>query len=253
MTSVSRTHLVLIPSYNTGPKLFETVNQALENWGPVWVVVDGSTDRSEIPLRAMAETDPRLRILSLPQNSGKGAAILHALRDAIKDGFTHVLTMDSDGQHAADHIRVFMAASMDAPDAVILGRPTFDSSAPLLRVCGRRLSNLWANAETLWSGIGDSLFGFRVYPANDLLAVMEEGRWMRRFDFEPEAAVRLSWRGLPMINIATPVRYFRADEGGVSHFNYLRDNALLTGMHARLVVGAIIRWRSLLKARRSRK
>ena len=55
-----------------------------------------------------------------------------------------------------------------------------------------------------------------------------------------------------MINIATPVRYFRADEGGVSHFNYLRDNALLTGMHARLVVGAIIRWRSLLKARRSR-
>ena len=126
MTSVSRTHLVLIPSYNTGPKLFETVNQALENWAPVWVVVDGSTDRSEIPLRAMAETDPRLRILSLPQNSGKGAAILHALRDAIKDGFTHVLTMDSDGQHAADHIRVFMAASMDAPDAVILGRPTFD-------------------------------------------------------------------------------------------------------------------------------
>ena len=252
MTSVSRTHLVLIPSYNTGPKLFETVNQALENWARSgWWSMAAPTGarfhcaRWRKPIRDYV-------FWSLPQNSGKGAAILHALRDAIKDGFTHVLTMDSDGQHAADHIRVFMAASMDSPDAVILGRPTFDLSAPLLRVCGRRLSNLWANAETLWSGIGDSLFGFRVYPANDLLAVMEEGRWMRRFDFEPEAAVRLSWRGLPMINIATPVRYFRADEGGVSHFNYLRDNALLTGMHARLVVGAIIRWRSLLKARRSR-
>ena len=36
--------MVLIPSYNPGQKVFETVRAAREQWEPVWVVVDGSTD-----------------------------------------------------------------------------------------------------------------------------------------------------------------------------------------------------------------
>jgi hypothetical protein len=64
---------------------------------------------------------------------------------------------------------------------------------------------------------------------------------MRRFDFDPEAAVRLCWRGLKPVNISIPVRYFRPEEGGVSHFNYYRDNVLLTWMHTRLVVGFALR------------
>jgi hypothetical protein len=71
--------------------------------------------------------------------------------------------------------------------------------------------------------------------------VMEKNVWMRRFDFDPEAAVRLCWRGARPVNIPAPVKYLRADEGGVSHFNYLRDNLLLTGMHVRLFAGFILR------------
>jgi hypothetical protein len=63
---------------------------------------------------------------------------------------------------------------------------------PRLRVVGRRISNWWANLETLWAGIGDSLFGMRVYPAGLLLRVMQANRWMRRFDFDVEAASRIS-------------------------------------------------------------
>ena len=68
---------------------------------------------------------------------------------------------------------------------------------------------------------------------------MESTIWMRRFDFDPEAAVRLVWAGVPPINRDAPVRYFRPDEGGVSHFHYLRDNVLLTWMHVRLLIGAL--------------
>jgi glycosyltransferase involved in cell wall biosynthesis len=42
----SSSHLVLIPSYNPGPKVFATVRDALRQWAPVWVVIDGSTDES---------------------------------------------------------------------------------------------------------------------------------------------------------------------------------------------------------------
>jgi len=250
MTTPSHTHLLLIPSYNTGPKLLSTVRAARAQWEPVWVVIDGSTDASLQDLQAVAAQDPGLKILALPVNQGKGAAVLHGLRAAQAAGYTHVLTMDADGQHPDDLIPRFMAASQAQPGAMILGRPVFDASAPALRVAGRKLSNGAADLETLWAGIGDSLYGFRVYPVVPLREVMESSLWMRRFDFDPEVAVRLCWKGVLPINIDAPVRYFRADEGGVSHFNYLRDNMLLSWMHGRLLLGFLLRlplllWRKL--------
>ena len=241
MSEPSRTHAVIIPSYDTGPKVYETVREARSHWAPVWVVVDGSTDGTAEGLRRMAAADPQLRVIVLPANRGKGSAVLAGLEAAGAAGFTHALAMDSDGQHPAARIPEFMRASQARPDAMILGRPVFDASAPLLRVRGRRVSNAWTNLETLGAGVGDSLFGFRVYPVADLVAVMRRQPWMRRFDFDTEAAVRLAWRGVAPVNLDAPVKYLRPEEGGVSHFNYLRDNALLTWMHTRLMLGFLVR------------
>jgi glycosyltransferase involved in cell wall biosynthesis len=227
MPAASRSHLVLIPSYNTGARLAETVDAA----------------------RKRQQKDPGLRVFMLPVNRGKGAAVLHGLREAVAAGFTHVLTMDADGQHPAAKIPEFMRASQRSPDAIILGRPVFGLSAPKLRVRGRKISNWWANLETLWAGIDDSLFGLRVYPARALLDIMSGNRWMRRFDFDVEAAVRMVWSGIRPINIDAPVRYFSAEQGGVSHFDYLRDNMLLTWMHMRLFVGFVGRLPALVGRR----
>ncbi len=241
LPAASRTHLVLVPSYNPGPRVYETVRSARARWTPVWVVVDGSTDTSVKGLLDMAASDNGLRVFVLPRNVGKGAAVLHGIELAAAQGFTHVLTMDSDGQHPAHLIGDFMAASAAQPVAMVLGVPVFAADAPRLRVNGRKISNAWANLETLWAGIGDSLFGFRVYPIEPLRRVMHGQRWMRRFDFDPEAVVRMCWLGVKPVNRPATVKYFRADEGGVSHFKYLRDNLLLTWMHSRLLLGFIMR------------
>ena len=245
----SATHLVLIPSYNPGNKVFDTVRGALANWDPVWVVVDGSTDGTAEELVRMATENPALRVFVRPRNSGKGAAVLFGLRAARALGFTHALVMDSDGQHPADRIGAFMGASFAAPGAMVLGEPVFDNSAPPLRVKGRKISNWWANLETLWTGIHDSLFGFRVYPIEPLVRVMRVQPWMRRFDFDVEAVVRLRWQRVRAINLPAKVQYFRAEEGGVSHFNYWRDNALLSWMHARLLLEFLVRLPALLLRR----
>lgn len=237
----SATHLVLIPSYNPGSIVVETVRAARQYWNPVWVVVDGSTDESPALLQDMAQDDDGLRILTLPRNNGKGAAVLHGLQQAKQLGYTHVLTMDSDGQHPATLIPTFMQASQEQPRAMVLGVPIFAADAPRARVYGRKISNFWAQFETLWHGIGDSLYGFRVYPIAPLMRIMQSQHWMRRFDFDPEAAVRMAWAGVPAYNIQAPVRYIDTAQGGVSHFQYLRDNILLTWMHLRLLAGFI--WR----------
>ena len=247
----STSHLVLIPSYNSGAKVFETVAQARAQWNPVWVVVDGSTDGTAAQLQALARQDAGLQVFVLPHNQGKGAAVLHGLDLAQQQGFSHALCMDADGQHPAELIVTFMQQSLAQPAAMVLGRPVFDASAPALRVKGRKISNWWANLETLWAGIDDSLYGFRVYPVAPLRKVMQGQRWMRRFDFDPEAAVRLCWSGVVPVNLPAPVKYLQAHEGGVSHFNYRRDNLLLTWMHIRLMVGFVLRlpWLAVAKWR----
>jgi len=239
--------LILIPSYNTGRILRETITEALTSPCPVWVVIDGSTDGSPETLRDFeSPANPDFRIISLEKNVGKGAALLHALKQAVSGGFTHVLTMDSDGQHPASQIPEFLKLCAAHPEAAVFGKPVFDSSAPALRVNGRKISNFWANLETLGWGIGDSLFGMRLYPAAGLLAVMESTRHARRFDFEPEVAVRLAWRGVPIIKLPTAVRYPSKGEGGISQFRYFRDNRLLIWMHFRLFCGFLVRLPALL-------
>jgi glycosyltransferase involved in cell wall biosynthesis len=188
-------------------------------------------------------------VLVRAKNGGKGSAVLDGLTEASAQGFTHVLTMDSDGQHPAERIAAFMADSVAHPEAMVLGEPVFDASAPRIRVKGRKISNWWANLETLWSGIHDSLFGFRVYPIAPLLRLMRSSLWMRRFDFDVEAVVRLSWAGVPARNLPAQVKYFTPAEGGVSHFHYGRDNVLLSSMHARLFTGFLVRLPFLLVRR----
>lgn len=253
MPEPSRTHLVLIPSYNPGPQVLDTVRAARAQWHPVWVVVDGSSDGTDQDLLNLAADDAGLKVIVLPENRGKGAAVLEGITQAAAAGYTHALTMDSDGQHPAEAIPHFMAVSQRDTGTMVLGKPVFGPEAPALRVNGRKVSNGWANLETLWMGVGDSLYGFRVYPIAPLVRIMRRHRFMRRFDFDPEAVVRLCWAGVRPVNLDAPVRYLSAAEGGVSHFKYLRDNVLLTWMHTRLFLGFLLRlpllvWRRL-KAR----
>lgn len=241
--------VVLIPSYNTGARLLDTVGQVRRLGHVVWVVIDGSTDGSGEQIASMEAGDPALEVFRLPRNQGKGAAILYGLQQAGARGFTHALTMDADGQHSADHVEPMLALSRAHPDAMVLGLPVFDASAPPIRVIGHRIANVCCNLVTPGWGIGDSLFGFRIYPVAALLRVFGQTRWMRRFDFDSEAAIRLAWQGVPAINLATPVRYFRREDGGVSHFRYLRDNLLLIWMYARLFAALLNRLPEMLATR----
>jgi glycosyltransferase involved in cell wall biosynthesis len=247
----SATHLVIIPTYNTGPALQETVRAALAAWRPVWVVVDGSTDGSDALLDGISAPPEDLRVLRHSGNQGKGAAVLTGARAADEAGFTHVLVFDADGQHPADRIPQFMAESAANPSAMIAGLPQFPGNAPGERVFGRKLANFWTAVDSGWCGPADVMFGMRVFPLRDLIAVMDSTRHGRRYDFECETAIRLAWRGVPVVDVPTPVRYVPPEEGGVSHYKYVRDNLRLVWLFLRLLPGGLRRWPQLLARRRA--
>ncbi|MCW0219077.1 MAG: glycosyltransferase, partial [Prosthecobacter sp.] len=57
--------LVLIPSYNTGRILPQTVTEVLSHWPDVWVVMDGSTDSSADLLKPLQQAHAGLKVISL--------------------------------------------------------------------------------------------------------------------------------------------------------------------------------------------
>lgn len=178
---------------------------------------------------------PPLRILRLRPNGGKGHAVHEAMRIAQAAGFTHALCFDADGQHPAGAIPPMMRLSAANPQAVIMGQPIFGSDAPAERLFGRKIANFFTEWESGHCGLGDTLFGMRVYPLAPSIAAMEATRFARRFDFDPEIAVRLCWQGVQPLPYPVPCRYLSKSEGGVSHFNYLRDNIFQIFLHFRLL------------------
>ncbi len=252
MSTPSPTHLVLLPTFNTGPRLAGVIAEALRHWQPVLVVVDGSTDGSERPVLELARREPGLHVIVLPRNAGKGAAVLAGCDWARARGFTHALAMDADGQHPAAKIAEFMAISARRPEALVLGSPIFPANIPRERLYFRKLSVALVRWTILGAGIDDNLYGFRVYPIAPLLDVLGPRRTGRRYDFDTEAAVRLCWSGVPPLNVPAPVRYFSRAEGGISHFHYVRDNLTLAAMHTRLLAELIFRRAGELRRHRER-
>ncbi|GHB90765.1 glycosyltransferase family 2 protein [Cerasicoccus arenae] len=237
----SSTHILVIPSYNTGRILERTIAEAIAVWQPVWLFIDGSTDDAHETFLANPDRWPGLTVFVSRENRGKGATALWAADEAIRAGFTHMLLMDADGQHPADRVADFMAASIAQPEATIMGQPDFGPDAPWIRLAGRQLSIALTQLETLWGGIADPLFGFRIYPVEPLRRAFARTDSGRRYDFDPEAAVRLFWAGVRPIKRRAAVRYVPRDEGGVSHFHYLRDNVTMVCLHGRLLPAFLLR------------
>lgn len=231
----------VVPTFDN-PLTIERTVQRLRAHLPVVVVDDGSRGPGREVVAALGRAG-QAHVVRLRVNRGKGAAVVEGFRLARRLGHTHALQVDADGQHDLDDVPRFVAAAAARPDALVLGAPIFDHTAPRARLAGRKVSVFFVHLELGARVIDDPMCGYRVYPLAPTLRVLSPGP---RMEFDIEVAVRLVWKGLPVVNVPTRVRYLARDEGGVSHFRALSDNARISWMHTRLCAGAFIRTIGLL-------
>jgi len=233
---------VIIPVYNHGETLSGTLEN-LSSYGLHTIVVDdGSNDRTkEILAKLDAEFD--IDLITLPENQGKGAAVKVGFCKAWGKGFTHGIQVDADGQHDLGDLGILLDEAWKNPDALISGDPQYDESAPVSRLFGRSITRFWVWVETLSLDIPDAMCGFRIYPLEPCIRLIDDRRIGTRMEFDIEIAVRLHWRGVPFIAIPTRVTY---PDDGTSHFRVLQDNWRITRMHTMLFFGMLLRLPVLL-------
>ncbi|MCW0320615.1 glycosyltransferase family 2 protein [Pantoea dispersa] len=245
MLSAAFAPCVLIPCYNHGAMLASVLARLAPFNLPVIVVDDGSDARTKQHIAALDA--PQLRVLTLPHNQGKGAAVIAGLRAAAAAGFSHALQLDADGQHQVEDTPRMLAEAERYPHCLISGQPQYDASIPKSRLYGRYITHFWVWVETLSFSLKDSMCGFRVYPLAASLELCDRRAIGQRMDFDTEIMVRLYWQGTPSRFIRTRVTY---PPSGVSHFDALHDNLRISWMHTRLFFGMLPRIPQLLSRRR---
>jgi predicted LPLAT superfamily acyltransferase len=228
----------IIPTFENPATIRAVVEKVREQLPDVIVVDDGSAPEGRAQVEQLGR-EKLAHAFRRETNGGKGAAVKTGLEVAHKLGYTHALQLDADGQHDLGDIPRFLDAARKRPEALVLGCPVFDRTAPLGRRVGRQITVFWTTLEIGSRAIVDPMCGYRIYPLEPALAASRGTG--DRMEFDPEIAVRMVWAGVPTINLRTRVRYLSREEGGVSHFHLFRDNARISWMHTRLVTLALLR------------
>lgn len=216
----------------------------------IFVVEDGSDattrKRCESACQRASDAGASVHLLCHEHNRGKGAAFFTGATAAAEQGFTHVIQIDADGQHAVEDLPAFVALAENHPNAIVSGLPVFGADAPAARVHGRKLTTAMIAVETIGGGIKDGLCGFRVYPVSVLQRLQQHFSIAPRMGFDTDALVKARWLDVPVLFLPTVVLY---PDDGKSHFHYLRDNSRLVVLHVRLLAGALWRLPILLPRR----
>ncbi|MDF2381640.1 DUF2062 domain-containing protein [Nostoc ellipsosporum NOK] len=219
---------VIIPTYNNAATLAGVIRDVAGYTHDIIVVNDGSTDNTNDIL----DTFTGIEVVSYPRNAGKGMALRRGFQKALEKGYEYAITIDSDGQHFAKDIPLFIEKlDKDGPALIMGARNMNQESVPGKSSFGNKFSNFWFKVET---GIDcpDTQTGFRLYPIGKLRNMRF---FTRKYEFEIEILVRAAWKGIPVTSVPISV-YYAPPETRVSHFRPFKDFSRISVLNTVLVL-----------------
>lgn len=206
---------VIIPTYNNAGTLLQVLESVRHYTNNIIVVNDGSTDKTAALLQGINN----IEIVGYIPNRGKGWALRTGFSKAIDLGYHFAITIDSDGQHFAKDLPVFIEKLVQEGSALIMGARNMDQeSVPGKSSFGNKFSNFWYKVET-GIKLPDTQTGFRLYP---LAPIGKMRLFTRKYELEIEVIVRLAWAGVKVVSVPITVYYPPAAER-VSHFRPFKD------------------------------
>jgi dolichyl-phosphate beta-glucosyltransferase len=214
---------VVVPAYNeeirlkaTLPQLWRALNRRFAIF-EVIVVDDGSSDDTARVATRFSATHPNVRLVSYPQNRGKGFAVKTGVMAAAGE---YVLFCDADLSTPVREVRKLLAALRDGYDVAIGSRACRATKIlqcqPLYRICLGKIFNRFVQLLTV-AGISDTQCGFKCFKRAAVREIFAPCR-IEGFSFDVEALfvarrkglrikeIGVLWRNSPLSTVH-PVRH----------------------------------------------
>jgi glycosyltransferase involved in cell wall biosynthesis len=203
----------LIPAFNEAPYIASVVERVRHYVEEVVVIDDGSADGTADMARAAGAT-----CLQSPGNCGKASALRTGLTFARDHNFTHVITLDGDGQHLPDDIPVMLRVAEETGADLVIGARSFDRDLMpgpryYSNIIGSRLASALVGRE-----IRDSQSGFRLFRLDKLDGTKLRSRF---YEFEMEILIKMARSGCTIAH--APVRMVYNDGQARSKMKPVRD------------------------------
>lgn len=209
---------ILIPAYKPDERMVPLICALREKgFERIYVVDDGGGEA----FRPLFDEAQKMgaRVLSHPENRGKGAALKTGLSQIISEGACPVITADADGQHTPEDICAVASAMAEAPEALVLGTRDKKQMPPRSRMGNTITCAVLGLLSGLW--IDDTQTGLRGIPAQALKQFARlEGE---RYEYEMNMLLRARETRMKVVQVVIHTVYFDNNQG--SHFKTVRDSA----------------------------
>jgi dolichyl-phosphate beta-glucosyltransferase len=188
---------MVIPAYNEEKRLVATLLSVMEYFDrrglsyEIIVVDDGSSDATAEIVRELGKRFEPIRLIRLPRNMGKGAAVRTGIRNATGQ---HVIYNDADGATPVSELDRLLPIIRDGADLAIGSRalhsPETRVERKLRRFVAGRIFAFLVNAVVV-PGIADTQCGFRIF-RKDVAQRIFEIQQLDGFAFDVEV-LRIAW------------------------------------------------------------
>ena len=210
--------IAVIPAYEPVPEMPEILKEAKAAGLCLLVVDDGS---GEAYRKIFQEAEKYAKVLSYPENKGKGGALKTAFSWLLRNepGSYPVIQMDSDGQHSvADALRLLDKVE-EEKDALWLGSRVLPKDAPLRSRIGNDI-NRFLFSRISRTKVYDAQTGMRAF-YSELLPLMAEAPG-DRYEYEMNVLLAAAKKKIPIKEMEIKTIYI--DKNASSHFRPLRDS-----------------------------